>query len=193
MSCPSGFEVGLSNSCRLICPADYKYIQESGTEKCVAMTNNTYSVTLQKVAKGASTAAFTDEQSRFMTEFIKVTKQQQKDQAEEARLRAASSDKEITAHYEKIRSSHGVTGAYTEAIAELKPLRPPTQPTDDIMLAKLSIEQLSAQDVRVLQICLFFVVITLFEYLLLPTSVVHGVAFLTLCVGFSIAIYLRNR
>jgi hypothetical protein len=104
-----------------------------------------------------------------------------------------SSNNDVTAHHEQIRSTHGLAGTYAEAIAELKPLRPPTQPNTDIMLAKLSIRDMSAQDIRTLQICLFFVVIALLEYILFPSSFVHGVAFFTLCVGFSLAIYLRNR
>jgi hypothetical protein len=193
MSCPAGFEVGLSNTCRVICPPDYKYIQEAGVEKCVSTTNNNYSVRLQPIPNTSSTTAFSDEQSRFLTEFIKVVKKAQQDQDAQAKLQAVSSSNDVAAHHEQIRSTHGVAGAYTEAIAELKPLRPPTQPTDDIMLAKLSIRDLSAQDIRSIQICLFFIVIALFEYLLFPASIVHGVAFFTLCVGFSLAIYLYNR
>ena len=189
MSCPAGFEVGLSNTCRVICPTDYKYIQEAGIEKCVSTTNNNYSVRLQAIPNTSSTTAFSDEQSRFLTEFIKVTKKARQDQDA---LHNATQD-DVAAHHEQIRSAHGVAGAYAEAIETLKPLRPPTQPTDDIMLAKLSIRDLSARDVRSIQICLFFIVIALFEYLLLPVSFVHGVAFFTLCVGFSLAIYLYNR
>lgn len=189
MSCPSGFEEGLSSTCRVVCPADYKYIQDAGIEKCVSTANNSYSVRLQAIPKGSSATAFSDEQSRFLAEFIKVTKKVKKDQDA---LNAATRD-DVAAHYEQIRSAHGVAGAYAEAIETLKPLRPPTQPNQDIMQAKLDIRELSAQDIRSIQICLFFVVISLFEYLLLPPSVVHGVAFFTMCTGFSLAIYLRNR
>lgn len=86
-----------------------------------------------------------------------------------------------------------VSSAYAEAIADLKPLRPPTQPNQDIKLAKLDIKELAAMDVRTIQICLFFVLIALLEYMFLPASIVHGVAFFTLCVGFSLAIYLSKR
>jgi hypothetical protein len=189
MSCPSGFEEGLSNTCRVVCPPDYKYIQDSGVERCVSAANNNYFVKLQAIPKGSSATAFTEEQSRFLTEFIKLTKKIKKDQ--DALRKATNND--VVAHHETIRSTNGLAGAYTEAIETLKPLRPPTQPHEDIMLAKLSIRELSEQDVRALQICLFFVIIALFEYLLLPASFVHGVAFFTLCVGFSLAIYLRNR
>ena len=192
MSCPVGFEVAASGSCRVTCPADYKYIQDAGVEKCVAAADNRYFVKLQDIPRGASATAFSDEQARFLSEFIKVSKKVQSDQAASAKLQSVS-DADVVAHHDSIRSTHGVAGAYAEAIADLKPLRPPTQPTTDIMDAKLDIKNMAALDVRTLQICLFFVVIALFEYFILPTSVVHGVAFLTLCIGFSLAIYLSKR
>jgi hypothetical protein len=88
---------------------------------------------------------------------------------------------------------YGVSSTYAEAIAELKPLRPPTQPSVDVANAKLDIKELAAMDIRTLQICLFFVVLTLFGYIFLPASIAHGFAFFTLCVGFSLAIYLSKR
>jgi hypothetical protein len=87
----------------------------------------------------------------------------------------------------------GVSSTYAEAIADLKPLRPPTQPHVDIETAKLDIKNLVAMDIRTIQICLFFVVLAVLEYFFLPSSIVHGVAFFTLCVGFSLAIYLSKR
>ena len=193
MSCPSGFDVGVSNTCRVTCPTDYKYISDQGVEKCVSGEDNRYFVRLQTVAQGADRSVFTAEQSRFLTEFIVVTKQVQKDQYAAERLAAESSDTDVQAHYQRIQSSAGLTNAYTEAIATLKPLRPPTQPNIDIMNERLSIKEMSAQDIRVLQVCLFFVVICLLEYMLFSAETVHGIAFITMCVGLSLAIYLSNR
>lgn len=192
MSCPAGFEIGLSSTCRVICPADYKYINDSGVEKCVSGKNNQYFVRLQEIPQGSSDTAFSDEQSRFLSDLILITKKVRVDQDTEERLRGIN-DRDVVAHHDRIRSKNGVTDAYAEAIETLKPLRPPTQPNEDIVNAKLSIKELTARDIRTLQICLFFVVLALFEYMLLPASIVHGVAFLTLCVGFSSAIYLSNR
>jgi hypothetical protein len=189
MSCPAGFEVGINNTCRITCPSDYKYLQSSSGDKCVASNDNRYSITLQAVPQGSSTKAFSDEQSRFITEVIKTTQKAQKDADA---LTSKTVESAVYAH-DQIRSTNDVAGTYAEAIAELKPLRPPTQPHQDIMLERLSIDKLNAQDIRTLQICLFFIVITLFEYLVLPAEIVHGAAFFTLCVGTSVAIYLSNR
>lgn len=193
MSCPSGFEVGLSNTCRVVCPADYKYITDSGTEKCVFSKDNQYYVKLQSVPQGASPTAFSDEQSRFLTDLIIITKKVRKDQEAQEKLNTVTSSSDVQAHHEQIKSSYGVADAYTEAIETLKPLRPPTQPHKDIMNERLSIREISEKNVRMVQICLFFVVICLFEYMLFPSSMVHGVAFFTMCVGVSLAIYLSNR
>jgi hypothetical protein len=193
MSCPSGFDIGVANTCRVTCPTDYKFISDQGVDKCVSGKDNRYSVKLQPVAQGADQSVFTAEQSRFLTDFIVVTKQVQKDQDAADRLAAESSDSDVQANYGRIQSSAGLTNAYTEAIATLKPLRPPTQPTVDIMNERLSIKEISTKDIRVIQICLFFVVICLLEYMLFSAETVHGIAFITMCVGLSLAIYLSNR
>ena len=193
MSCPAGFEVGMSNTCRVTCPVDYKYINEAGTEKCVSTTDNRYFVRLQLVPQSSSTTAFSDEQARFLTDLIAVTKRARKDQQDADKLNEVSSDSDVVAHHAAIRSTTGVTDAYSEAIDTLTPLRPPTQPHRDIMNERLSIKDISAKDIRILQICLFFVVLCLFEYVLFPSSIVHGVAFFTMCVGLSLAFYLYNR
>ena len=193
MSCPSGFDTGVADTCRVTCPTDYKYISDQGVEKCVSSRDNRYFVKLQPVAHGADRSVFTAEQSRFLTDFIVVTKQVQKDQAAAERLAAESSDTDVQANYGRIQSSAGLTNAYSEAIETLKPLRPPTQPNIDIMNERLSIKEMSAKDIRTLQICLFFVVICLLEYMLFSAEIVHGIAFITMCVGLSLAIYLSNR
>jgi len=189
MSCPAGFEVGINNTCRITCPSDYKYLQSSSGDRCVAANDNRYSITLQAIPQGSSTKAFSDEQSRFITEVIKTTQKAQKDADA---LTSKTVESAVYAH-DQIRSTNDVAGTYAEAISELKPFRPPTQPHQDIMLERLSIDKLNAQDIRTLQICLFFMVIALFEYMVLPPDVVHGTAFFTLCVGASLAIYLSNR
>ena len=187
MSCPSGFEAALNDACRITCPTDFKYIQDQGVEKCVSSQDNRYFIRLQLIPTSANLTAFVEEQSRFLTDFILLSKTIQSDQVKASE--AASSpptDDGVKAHDE-------VSIAYAEAIEVLKPLRPPTQPRVDIETARLSIQSLDSINLRILQICLFFVVLACLEYLLLPSSIVHGVAFFTLCVGFSAAIYLSNK
>jgi len=189
MSCPSGFEVGLSSTCRITCPPDFKYINEAGVERCVSTTDNRYSVRLQAIPQGTTNTAFAAEQARFLTDFITLTGRIRSDQAAQSAIQT----NEVAAAHENLKSSNQLADAYSEAIETLKPLRPPTQPNVDIMNAKLEIGKVSSENVKAIQICLFFIVIALFEYLLLPSSIVHGIAFFTMCVGLSFAIYLSNR
>jgi hypothetical protein len=182
MSCPSGFEATVGDACRIACPPDFKYIQEADNEKCMSISDNRYFLRLQKIPKTASLTVFTEEQARFFTDFIGLTRRIAKDKEDEEEKSR-----------ESVMANDGVAAAYAEAIEELKPLRPPTQPTVDIKDAQLSIREISAVSLKTLQICLFFVVIAFLEYFLLPPSIVHGVAFFTLCVGFSLAIYLSNK
>lgn len=189
MSCPSGFEVGLSSTCRITCPPEFKYINESGVERCVSTTDNRYSVRLQPIPQGTTSTAFANEQARFLTDFITLTGRIRADQA----TQSAVQTNEVAAAHEKLKSSNQLADVYSEAIDTLKPLRPPTQPHLDIMNAKLEIGKISKENIQVLQVCLFFIVIALFEYVILPSSIVHGIAFFTMCVGLSIAIYLSNR
>jgi hypothetical protein len=82
--------------------------------------------------------------------------------------------------------------SYAEASAALQPLRTQSRPPADIAKAETDIEKEAMIDIRALQICLFFVVLALLEYFILPSYIVHGAAFLTLCVGVATAIYLTN-
>jgi len=179
MSCPSGFEKASGRDvCIITCPTDFKSIRDDGVDKCVAMSDNQYFIQLREVAYAASSTEFLDEQARFLKSYIALTKRMQTSEP---------------THEETVKAHDGVASMYAEAIETLKPFRPPTQPNVDIETAKLDIKKLEGLNLRIIQICLFFVVIALLEYFLLPTSIVHGVAFLTLCVGFSLAIYLSNK
>ena len=179
MSCPSGFEKASGRDvCIITCPTDFKTIRDDGIDKCVAMSNNQYFIQLREVAQAARPTEFLDEQARFLKSYIALTK----------RMNTPAPTTNDTVH-----AHDGVASAYAEAIETLKPLRPPTQPSVDVETAKLDIKKLEGLNLRIIQICLFFVVIALLEYFLLPTSIVHGVAFLTLCVGFSLAIYLSSK
>jgi len=169
MSCPSGFEVALPTTCRIICPSEFKYIHDGGTDRCVSKKDPRYSLKLKPVPQGSPPSAFSTEQGRFLREFIKLTKRP-----------------EIGAH-------DPVSKVYSEAIDTLKPFRSPTQPSVDIETARLDIRKISEGHLRALQVCLFFVILALLEYFVLPSSIVHGSAFLTLCIGFSLAIYLSSK
>jgi hypothetical protein len=172
MSCPSGFEVALPTTCRIVCPSEFKYVHD-GTDRCVSKKDPRYSLKLKTVPQGSDPSVFSAEQSRFLTEFIQITKR--------------------TANQSDVDPHDQVSKVYTEAIDTLKPFRSPTQPSVDIETARLDIRKMSEAHLRALQISLFFVILALLQYFVLPSSIVHGSAFLTLCIGFSLAIYLSNK
>lgn len=169
MSCPSGFEVALPDTCRIVCPSEFKYIHD-GTDRCVSKKDPRYSLKLKSIPQGSPPSAFSDEQSRFLRHFIKLTKRPE----------------DVDAH-------DPVSKVYTEAIDTLKPFRSPTQPSVDIETARLDVLKIPEGSLRAIQVSLFFVILALLEYFVLPSSIVHGIAFLTLSIGFSLAIYLSNK
>jgi hypothetical protein len=192
MSCPSGFETALQDSCRVQCPTDYKYVDDPDGERCVSTYDNSVGIRLQKIPQNSTQQAFIEEQARFLTEFIKATKRLYAKMFEDLSKQALSKQQGVDA-YEKLKSQFDAADTYARAIHELKPFRPATQPNVDIKNERLSILELTSKDIRRVQICLFFIIITLFEYLLLPPAIAHGAALFTLCVGLSLAIYLSNR
>lgn len=175
----------MNSGCRITCPPEFKYVQDGGQQKCVSTTDNRYYLPIQNIPQGASATSFTDEQARFLTNFIELMKTISTEQ-----LRAAAA---LAEPGTSIQAHDGVSQAYAETIEILTPLRPPTQPVADIESTKLSIASFTALDLRTLQICLIFIIFAILEYFILPSSIVHGVAFLTLCVGFAAAIYLSNK
>jgi hypothetical protein len=193
MSCPSGFETALQDSCRVQCPTDYKYVDDPDGERCVSTYDNSVGIRLQKIPQNSTQQAFIEEQARFLSEFIKATRRLHEKMLENLSKAALSKQDGGVNGYENLKSQFDAADAYARAINELKPFRPATQPNVDIKNERLSILELTSKDIRRVQICLFFIIITLFEYLLLPPAIAHGAALFTLCVGLSLAIYLSNR
>ena len=74
----------------------------------------------------------------------------------------------------------------------LKPLRPPTQPSSDIEAVRKSILKAAAKNLHLIQVALTTILISLLVYVLIPAPYAHGIAFLTLCVGTAIGIYLTK-
>jgi hypothetical protein len=100
------------------------------------------------------------------------------------------------AQHEAIQTEFAAyTGAKQEikkTIDALKPLRPPTAPASDLAIERQSILAIVSKNLRVVQIALLTVLICLLEYVVLPAPFVHGLAFLTMCVGIGVGIYLSD-
>jgi hypothetical protein len=90
-----------------------------------------------------------------------------------------------------------ITGDYAAFVVKntsdlLKPHRPPTQPVSDLADMRRSILTATAKNLHLIQVALFTILLALLTYLLIPVDYAHGIAFLTLCVGTSIGIYLAR-
>lgn len=75
---------------------------------------------------------------------------------------------------------------------QLKPLRPPTAPADDLEKARKAIAFDVRRSILFLQVALGLVVLALVSYLVLPATWANGIAFLLLCVGVAVGFFLRE-
>jgi hypothetical protein len=89
-------------------------------------------------------------------------------------------------------SYNGVKQEIKQTIDDLRPMRPPTAPASDLAIERQSILAIVAKNLHVVQIALLTVLICLLEYVILPAPFVHGPAFLTMCVGIGVGIYLSD-
>lgn len=75
---------------------------------------------------------------------------------------------------------------------ELKPLRPPTAPADDLSLERQLILYGPKIDLLMIQIALFFAVLSLLSFLFLSRDIAQGLSFLLLCTGVALGFFLRK-
>jgi hypothetical protein len=95
------------------------------------------------------------------------------------------------AEHSKIQGQYAAFAVKSTSDA-LKPLRPPTQPASDIEAVRKSILATAAKNLHLIQVALTTILIALLIYVLVPAPYAHGIAFLTLCVGTAIGIYLTK-
>lgn len=199
-TCPQGFEVGLLSSCYAKCPAEFKYVQEAGNQKCVHVMRNNKSFDLFTLPLGASSQVYQDELARVATESERVKGEVRTEEQKERDLNAFQDQKQRTVQeYSRIQSEYAIYNSGTSALKviqevtdSLKPFRPPTAPSSDLEKERKAITEIEKQNLFYVQAALFLVVLALLSYILLPTEVAHGVAFLLLCVGISLGFFLRK-
>ena len=96
-------------------------------------------------------------------------------------------------HYDTIRSEYAeVTETLKETNAELKHRRPPTAPADDLSRERALILYGPGVDMLMIQIALFFAVLSLLSFLFLSHEMAQGVSFLLLCTGVALGFFLRK-
>jgi len=192
-SCPADFDQGFM-TCRMKCPAGFKYAQEQGPpliDKCVLFTDNSKSFPLRSLPMPGPDRIeqpFYAEERKRVTEALKnisSTAPFQENAAAAAR------------EHERIKSEYAGFSAVSDAGKKIKETsdrlrmpRPPVQPNP----IKLEREKILKQpSMAVIQTALFTILLALIAFLLVPGQYASGVVFMILCVGTSAGIYLTTR
>lgn len=74
----------------------------------------------------------------------------------------------------------------------LQPMRPPTQPSSDIADEQKKIQEMHSRSLILLQVALLTILIAGIVYLVVPAKYANPVAFLLLCVGIAVGIFLSK-
>uniref|UniRef100_A0A6C0M0C3 Uncharacterized protein n=1 Tax=viral metagenome TaxID=1070528 RepID=A0A6C0M0C3_9ZZZZ len=191
MSCPTGFVLGLNNSCHVTCPQDFKYVQSSGGSSCVYTSNNQYSFSLNDLPVAGNASSFTDEQARVGSALTELLTKIQADTLASQQLHMMERSNP-TGSYGVIQSQHAAIDKLDSAIAALKPPRQPTQPYPDINLLREMVNASDSKTFLLLQIAAFTVFVCIFLYLILPKEFAHFIVFLILCSTVAVGISLSS-
>lgn len=208
LSCPSDFERGIGFSCHMRCPANFKYAQEGGgsqpvVEKCVFVTNNTYSVDLRALpsipAGEPESSEYQTERNRFSQQLESINQRIQREAPVQDRMTSfrAQRDEDI-AEYNRIQSEYanyssaGTVAATIKQVTDsLKPMRPPVAGSQ-INIERKRILESSQPNMLVIQVALAIAVLSLLVYIVVPAEYAHMIVFLLLSVGIAVGIFLKK-
>lgn len=96
------------------------------------------------------------------------------------------------AEYNRIQSEYATYNELKETVEELKPLRPPTAPVDDIAKERKGILQADGRSLLFIQVVLFLVILVMLTYMFVPIDYSHYIAFLLVSVGVALGFFLRK-
>jgi len=192
-SCPADFDQG-SMTCRMKCPAGFKYAQEQGpplVDKCVLFTDNSKSFRLNQLPMPGpdrrEQPIYAEERKRIAEALKNISS------TAPFQENAAMTTRE----YERIKSEYAGFSAVSDAGKKIKQAsdrmrvpRPPVQPNPIKQEREKILKQPS---MAVIQTALFTILLALVAFLLVPGQYASGVVFLILCVGTSTGIYLSTR
>lgn len=205
VSCPQDFERGTGLSCRIRCPANFKYSQEGNTEKCVFTNNNAYSIEI----KALSTLKpglpepkdYVDERNRFSQELKKLNERIQREgplqdkvtSFQEQRKHDVNEYSRIQSEYATYSAAGAVASTIKAATDSLRVPRPPVAGSaKDIEIERKKLLESSKPDMLIIQIALAVVVLCLLVYIIVPAEYAHILAFLLLSVGVAVGIFLKK-
>lgn len=194
--CPEDFEEGLNESCHMKCPYEFKYTQtQTNEEKCVYKTDNSFEVKLNALPQFIGIeepSSYPNERTRISQDIADVLQRIIARRELEAQSLLAES---TVSEYERIQSQYAKVGStgkqLKEMVDSLETLRPPTAPADDLAKERRIILTPSKK-ILLAQIALFSLLLALLAFFFLPNTYAQFVAFLVLCVGVAVGIFLSK-
>lgn len=201
MTCPGGYQSAAGNTCTIVCPPDFKYIQEGGTQKCVYITDNTKYVVINSLPVPTDAnnipEPFARETSRVALELLNIRNRLASESDTQLSLESAQAQGRLwQSQYGAIQSDFASYESDADKLREvadsLKPLRPPTAPAEDLEKERKAVSAVFQKNYLVIQISLFLVFLVLLVYVILPVQYAHFIAFFLLISGVMIGIFLRK-
>ncbi len=189
------------DSCRYICPSDFKYEQRIDGDACVYSKDNSQRVRLNALPRvGTDPASYTREQRRFESELAtirdRIRKNEQSAQSlQDLRNQSAqwsAQSGELASQSAAWRAISDSGKAIQDTSKSLRGMRPPTAPSSDLEKERRAISFDLKRSLTFIQVVLFLVVLSLLAYLVMPTAWAHSIVFLLLCVGVAVGFFLRN-
>ena len=208
LSCPSDFERGVDFSCHKRCPVNFKYAQEGGgsqalVEKCVFVTNNSYSIELRAIPSVPSgepeSPDYEAERNRFSQQLNDINQRIQREAPVQDRITSFKTQQgDDVAEYNRIQSEYAnyssaaaVATAIKQVSDSLKPMRAPVAGSQ-INIERKRILESSQPNMLVVQIALAIAVLSLLVYIVIPAEYAHMIVFLLLSVGIAVGIFLKK-
>jgi len=206
LSCPPGFEKGGLFTCHAVCPARFKYAQESGggagppVSKCVHSVYNQFFFNLNSLpqleANDPVPSTYATERERVETEAIRVNKEIADigvlGEVSRQRTKYVDEYTRIQSNYSDFKDSSATAEKIKEVNNTLKRMRAPTAPSSDLEKERKAILSIQTHDLFFIQFSLFLLVLVFLTYVTLPTDTAHILSFLLLSVGVSIGFFLTR-
>lgn len=194
VSCPPRFEQGPGLTCHYKCSNGFAYTRDSsGKEKCFLLTNPEKTVALQTFPFSVSPQQAKAEERRVVSEGANIlTKESARKTLVDMQKQTSDSVKEYETIQSRSADFEASQKALVETNKELKPLRPPTAPAEDLSRERQLILNGPGVDMLMIQIALFFAVLSLLSFLFLSHDMAQGLTFLLLCTGVALGFFLRK-
>ena len=205
-NCPSGFKRASQGfTCRVECPTGFVYTVVDGDDRCAYEKDTSLFVSLTKLsglfrATDPVPQSYPDEISRVLAAVRGLQTQiDEANQTAEALQSARTESQSWASHFASLEGQQAAaediktaTLAVQATSNSLRRTRPPTAPANDLEKERREISFELRQNMLLVQIALFLLVVSMISYLILPTGWAQGITFLLLCVGIATAFFLRR-